>query len=276
MSGIQRTAPGGAEGKPRELPTLPIVVARLLQLYAREEYRVEEVVALLETDPAISARVLRLANSAYYGFAGQVNRLHQGLVLLGGVTVQCIALSSTVLRRWARRAPPAPVREIWVHAFLCGAGGRHLGCRLPASADLPPPDAFFVIGLFHDIGKIYFLAEAPDAYVPLLENLAGEDLRTAEREQFGQDHASAGGDLLEAWGLPSRVVNVVRHHHSGELRSDLRPALDVVRSVHALLAKADEDETSASEVVPQALRGDLRAHLEQERPGAEAFYEAIV
>jgi HD-like signal output (HDOD) protein len=258
-----------------DLPTLPIVVARLIRLYASEDYSVDEVVAALETDPPISSRVLRLANSAYYGFLGQVERLQRGVVLLGGVTVQSIALGATVLRRWARSAPPAPVREIWVHAYLCGVGGRHLGCRLPLSADLPPPDALFMIGLFHDVGKIWFLAQDPDSYPALLENLAGEELRAAEREQFGQDHAGMGGDLLEAWGLPSRVVHVVRHHHGGDLRAELRPALDVIRCVDGLLAEGEADGIPMGNALPQALRGDLRVHLEKARPAAETFYEAI-
>lgn len=257
------------------LPTLPFVVGRLLRCYSSEDYSVEEVVAALESDPPISGRVLRLANSAYYGFPGQVERLHHGVVLLGGVTVQSIALGATVLRKWARRAPPAAVREIWVHAYLCGAGCRFLGSRLPERPGLPVPDALFMIGLFHDIGKIFYLAKDPDRYVSFLEDLAGEELRAAEREHFGQDHAETGGDLLDLWGLPSRMAHVVRHHHCGELRQELRPALEVVRSVHGLLVEGEVGGASATGAVPEALRGDARAHLEKERPSAEAFYEAI-
>jgi HD-like signal output (HDOD) protein len=267
--------PSRLGGEVGHLPTLPIVGARLLQFYSSEDYSVDEVVAALESDPPISGRVLRLANSAYYGFSRQVERLHHGVVLLGGVTVQSIALSATVLRKWARNAPPGTVREIWVHACLCGAGCRYLGCRLPASPDLPSPDALYMIGLFHDVGKIFYLARAPDSYVGLLENLSGVELRAAERDQFGQDHAEMSGDLLEAWGLPSRMVNVVRHHHCGELRAELRPALEVIRCIHGLLDEEEAGGVPASDAVPEALRGDVLAHLERERPGAEAFYEAI-
>ena len=272
---IPRVAPRLLEGETGDLPTLPIVVARLLRFYASEDYSVEEVVAALESDPPISGRVLRLANSAYYGFSGHVERLHHGVVLLGGVTVQSIALGATVLRKWARRAPPEAVREIWVHAYLCGTGCRYLASRLPSSPSLPAPDSLFMIGLFHDIGKIFYLARAPDAYVGLLEELRGEELREAEREHFGQDHAETSGDLLELWGLPTRMVNVVRHHHCGELRAELRPALEVIRRVHGLLDGGEASEIPPSDALPKALLGDAEAHLKEERPAAEAFYEAI-
>jgi HD-like signal output (HDOD) protein len=272
---VPQIAPRRQQSEVGELPTLPMVVARLIRLYASEDYSVDDVVTALETDPPISSRVLRLANSAYYGFHRRVERLHHGVVLLGGVTVQSIALSATVLRRWGRSAPPEPVRKIWVHSYLCGAGCRYLGCRLPPSTDLPPPDALFMIGLFHDVGKIFFLAQNPDAYAALLERVTEEELRRAEQEEFGQDHAGMGGDLLETWGLPDRVVNVVRHHHCGELRAELRPALDAVRLVQGLLVEEQPEGDSAGDTLPKALCGDVRAYLERARPEAEGFYEAI-
>lgn len=257
------------------MPTLPVVVARLIRLYASEEYSIDQVVCALEADPSMSGRVLRLANSAYYGFAGTVERLPHALVLLGGITVQSVALATTVLRRWARSAPPAHVREIWIHAYLCGSGCRYLGARLPTSTDLPLPDALFMVGLFHDIGKILFLAQEPDGYAALLESLTGEELREAEREHFQEDHAATGGDLLVAWHLPDRVSSLVRHHHAGELRAEFRQPLEVLRGVHRLLQGDDAGGGATGSSLPRALRDDVREHLEKARPGAKAFYEAI-
>lgn len=272
-------APGRGSRRPEsgveELPTLPVVVTRLLRLYASEEYSIDEVACALETDPSMSGRVLRLANSAYYGFSGEVERLHHALVLLGGVTVQSVALATTVLRRWARGAPPVHVREIWIHAYLCGSGCRYLGSRLPTADDLPLPDAFFLVGLFHDIGKILFLAQAPDSYAGLLESLAGEELRRAEEEHFHGDHAVTGGDLLAAWRLPVRVSSLVRHHHAGELRAELQRPLEVLRGVHRLLREDDSGGRFPGHTLSDALRSDVRDHLERARPGAKAFYEAI-
>jgi HD-like signal output (HDOD) protein len=141
--------------------------------------------------------------------------------------------------------------------------------------DLPPPDALFMIGLFHDIGKIFLLAQDAEVYALLLGNLSGEELREAERERFGQDHAGMGGDLLDAWGLPNRMVNVVRYHHHGDLRSELQPALDLIRCVDGLLVEVEAGGVPTTDALPRALIDDLRTHLERARPGAEEFYEAI-
>jgi HD-like signal output (HDOD) protein len=100
-----QTAPQRLEREVGDLPTLAIVVARILRLYPSEDYSVDEVVQALETDPPISSRILKLANCAYYGFSRRVEHLHHGVVLLGGITVQNMALSATMIRRWARSAP---------------------------------------------------------------------------------------------------------------------------------------------------------------------------
>lgn len=259
------------------LPTLPVVVARLVHLYASEDYSVEEIVTVLEADPPVSGRLLRLANSAYYGFPGDVDTLRRAVVLLGGVTVQGLVLGTTVFRRWSRHAAPAAVREIWVHAYLCGLGCRYLARRLPPHPHLPLPDTLFLAGLFHDVGKIYFLAKEPDEYGVLLETAQGVDLRIEERAKYGQDHAEMGGRLLESWGFPQPVVRAVEYHHGDGLRAELRPAWRITRGVHRLLAtsEGEEEPAPADGPLPEALMNDLKTHLEASRAGAEAFYEAI-
>jgi hypothetical protein len=84
-----------------------------------------------------------------------------------------------------------------------------------------------------------------------------------------------GAALLAAWGLPGRIVALVRHHHGGELRAELRPALDVIRCIDGLLAEGEAGGVPASGFLSAALCDDVRVHLEQARPGAEAFYEAV-
>lgn len=257
------------------LPTLPIVVARLMHLYASEDYGMQEIVSQLETDPSVSGRLLRLANSAYYGVPREVDTLHRAVVLLGGVIVQGLALGMTVFHRWNLSAAPEMVREIWVHSYLCASGCRYVACRLPSRCYPLRADTFFLAGLFHDVGKIIFLASAPGVYGEILEHVQGEELRREEREGFGKDHAEIGGELLGAWGFPENILCAVSFHHRSDLRADLLPAWRVTRAVHRILAGDKEQVDLGDRALPDALMEDLARHLEAARPKAEAFYEAI-
>jgi len=258
----------------RPLPTLPAVVARLLALYATEDYHAEEVATALETDPALAGRVLRLANSAYYGFVGRIDTLQRAVVLLGKVTVQALALAASLLRAWRGRALPGPVEDIWVHSYLCGVGCRHLARMLPRSAVRIAPDALFLAGLLHDVGKLLFLSEDPEGYAADLEAaLEPEvDLRTLEIERFGRDHGEAGGELLEAWNLPPWLSAVVRYHHDGELRAELRAPQELLAAAHGAVRG---EPAIPSQLVTEALAATLSERIEAARPEAEEFYRAL-
>ncbi len=256
----------------RSLPTLPAVVARLIALFATPDYRIEDAVRVLEHDPPISSRVLRLANSAYYGLPRRVDRLHRAVTLLGSATVQALCLASAVFELWGN-APPQPVRDLWTHAYLTGEGARFLARRTPHPAGRVHPDALFLAGLFHDLGKIGFLDADPEGYLRVLsEAHHGPDLRTGERALFGWDHAEAGAALLEHWNLPGPIVALVRHHHEGELRAELQTGLNLLRWAHAA---AGGTEPPGEPLLGAPLAGDLEAFLDRQKPQAEAFYNAL-
>jgi HD-like signal output (HDOD) protein len=235
---------------------------------------VAELVHTVEADPGIASRLLRLANSAYYGMHRRVHTLSAATVVLGRTTVQAVALGATLLDLWGDRPPPGPAEGLWIHAYLCGKGCRRLALRLPSSAGRAEPEALFLTGLLHDLGKILFLVREPQAYVEALERSADRpSLRAWEREHFGADHAHAGAETLEAWALPARLVEVVRHHHSGGLRAELRPDWHVLRATDDVLGGTLPDPREGGP--PEGLLADLAAYLETARAEAQAFYEAI-
>lgn len=262
------------EAANRPLPTLPVVVARLLALYATEDYQAKEVAAALETDPALSGRVLRLANSAYYGFVGRIDTVQRAVVLLGKVTVQAVALAASLLRAWRGRSLPGPVEDIWVHSYLSGVGCRHLGRLLPRSAVRTAPDALFLAGLLHDVGKLLFLSEDPQGYAADLEAAVEleTDLRPLEVERFGRDHGEAGGELLDAWNLPPWLSAVVRYHHDGELRAEFRAPQEVLAAAHGAVRR---QPATPSQLVSEGLAATLVERIEAARAEAEEFYRAL-
>ncbi len=253
------------------LPTLPAVVARVVAVYASEDHTPARVVAVLETDPPIASRVLRLANSPYYGFGGRVETLSRATVLLGAAAVQAVALGVGLLRAWGGGAVPGAVEGVWVHSYLCALGCRYLGRRLPRGNGLGSPDALFLAGLLHDVGKIWFLTRDPAGYAGALGEAAGAPLRLAEGQRFGQDHAAAGGELATAWGLPARLIALIRHHHGPALRAELAADARVLAAANG--AAGGEGELAPE--LPEGLAADLAAELLHRRPEAEGFFRAI-
>lgn len=257
----------------RPLPTLSAVVAQLLALYSEKDYTPEQVAAVLETDPGLSARVLRLANSAYYGFLGRVDSVQRSVVLLGEVTVQAVSLGTTLLRAWRGTRLPAAVEDVWVHSYVCGMLCRHAARLLPAHVLRASPDALFLAGLLHDVGKVLFLAEDGEGYGTALEEAAtAEALREREIERFGRDHARAGAELMQEWNLPPWLSALVRHHHGGALRAELRVPLEVLAAAHAAARGTD---SAPSETVTPGILAALAERRERAREEAEAFYRAI-
>ncbi|MHB8767155.1 MAG: HDOD domain-containing protein [Deferrisomatales bacterium] len=255
------------------LPTLPAVAARVVALYASGDYTLEQVTRTLEADPPIAGRVLRLANSAYYGLPGKVQTLRRAAVLLGAVTVQAVALGASLFGHWRGRPVPAAVETVWIHAYLTGLAARGLARRLPRDPHRSEPDALFLAGLLHDVGKIWFLSQDPEGYAQALaDHPASAGLQGVERERFGWDHAEAGGELLAAWGLPPRLTALVRYHHGPALRAELAADAEALAAANAAAAAREAPVGSG---LPPDLVADLAAETERARPEAEAFYHAI-
>lgn len=255
-------------------PTLPAVVVRLLAPCAEGQCSLTEMVRVIEADPAISSRVLRLANSAYYGFSRKVDTLERAVHALGGTTVLALALGHSVLKAWEGRTLPAAVEGIWVHSYLCALGSRHLAQRLSRVPYLSHPDTLFLTGLLHDMGKILFLAQDPEAYRQALEHTESKEaLLDWERGHFGADHGDSGGDALDAWQMPFSIAAVVRYHHRTGLRAELTPDWEVLRSVDWFANGAEPSEPSSW--LPEGLVSDLTPQMERFEAEAKAFYQVI-
>lgn len=255
------------------IPTLPAVVGRLLAVYASEDYTLAEIVGVIERDPSITTRLMRLANSPFYGTPGEVATVGGAVMLLGGATVQGLALGASLLKPWEMSLAPKAVRDLWVHSWLCGIGCRELAA-LARPAGGAEGGALFVGGLLHDIGKILLLKRDPPAYAELLEVSEGDvELMDAETERFGENHRELGFDALAAWGLPPLIAGFARARVLGDLRAEHRTEAGIFIAAHELSTKG-ESETGellfGGELVGRAGR-----IIADAIPVAESFYESI-
>lgn len=199
-----------------DLPALPQAGLKLMRLLEDPDVDVDAVVKVVRTDAPLSAKLLRVCNSAAYGARQAITSIDQAVFALGFSEVQRLAIALTfggVLNR-ALHSYEIDSEAYWLHSLLVGFGAEALAKsvdRFKAESS-----AAYTAGLLHDIGKLVLnraLARDSIATIRDLIETHGYSRLDAERDVVGFEHAEAGACLIERWGLPECLVEAVRHHH---------------------------------------------------------------
>jgi putative nucleotidyltransferase with HDIG domain len=262
----------------KKLPAFSPTVVRLAQLIRDEDTEIGEYEAVVQVDVALTANLLRMANSAYFGFARKIGSVRDAITLLGPRRVFQLGAMAAVE---AVVPPTLPGYGIdssayWLHSVAVAV----LSERAAKERKLATPTLTFTAGLLHDIGKLVisnFLASRADA---LRKSLAegNASLLQCERDLLGGDHSTIGAELAAAWNLPEEVGRVIAHHHEptavkngeGDVMVDLVHAADCLS--HSLGFGADVGEMQRA-VDPQAMvRLGLR-HQDLEHAASRALPE---
>lgn len=206
----------------RQAPTLgspPAVYRRLVEVLDDPRSGPHEVAAVIGQDTSLTARLLRIANSAYFAFSKPVDSVHQAVTFIGATHVRDIALATSVTSAF-RNVPPDLIHleDFWRHSIAVGIGARMLaGIRRESNVE-----RFFVAGMLHDLGRLVLYSSAPDAARAILEHAKDREclLYEAERELAGFDHGTIGGALMEQWNMSASLVECVTLHHRPEEARD--------------------------------------------------------
>lgn len=186
----------------------PESARRLAELTRKDVIRIEPIVQVLERDPALSARLLRLVNSAGYALRQRCTSVRHAATLVGTDRLHQIATTAAVLDLFDSRSSIAA--RIIEHSTIVGAFCRYFGAHLAL-----PVDDLFTAGFLHDIGKLMLLETEGEQYVQLLEKYADQPdtIHVVERSLYGFDHAVLGAHVLTAWNIPDPVPKIVAWHH---------------------------------------------------------------
>jgi putative nucleotidyltransferase with HDIG domain len=196
------------------LPTLSTVVSKMIQLVDNPKTSASSLARLIYTDQALTARILKLANSAYYGFPREISTVKMAIVVLGFNTVKEMGLSLSVFEvfKGVDNDTTFDISRFWQHSIGCGSAARMLGRRL----NYHLTGEAFVAGLLHDIGKIIFRQYLSKEFMTIINRVSkGEvDLDEAEMNIIGTTHSQVGAWLAEKWNLPRIIVDGIAFHHA--------------------------------------------------------------
>ena len=190
----------------------PILYYQLREKLDDPDSIFDDLAAIIKTDPAMSARLLKIVNSAFYGFDEKVDTLTHALNIIGTEQLTDLALASIVTSRFEGIPRDLINMEtFWMHSIACGIAARKIAMRMPGVE----AEKMYLGGMLHDIGSLILFKESPEDAKKILLRCkeSGENLFKVEKEILGYDHAEVGALLLSEWKLSGRLAEMVKYHH---------------------------------------------------------------
>ena len=199
-----------------DMPALPHVVLKVMELTDDPNSTAQDINAVLNQDQGMTAKVLRLANSAFYGFPRRIATVTDATLFLGFKTVRSIVMAASVsdiLSKEMKGYALAP-GELWRHSQCVAMAARQIARRNKSAL----VDVAYTAGLLHDIGKVILNDTVKDSYHEVVEMAAEQNIpfMDAENEVLGFNHAMIGSKLAEKWNLPPELVEAIAYHHNPE------------------------------------------------------------
>jgi putative nucleotidyltransferase with HDIG domain len=219
-----------------ELPPLPAVAARVMSMADDDRTSAMDLAQVLSTDQALTARLIRISNSAYYGFARRVSTVREAVVMLGFKQVRQVAVGASLINtfRGSKGANDAfNVDLFWGHSVAVAVAAEQLAKTTRAAR---PEDAF-TAGILHDIGRLVIRQVLPHEFAQAvaMAQSTGVPLFEAELQTTGYAHDDVGRALGERWKFPPHLVEAVRCHHDERLTPENDGLAGVIAQCHRLV-----------------------------------------
>lgn len=198
-----------------EFPTLPSIYTSLLEVISNPNSTVQDVANIIQKDQSSTVKILKSVNSSLYGIQGKISNLNQAIFYLGFNEVKNLLISISVIDIFSniKSSSNFNIADFWKHSIAVGVITRSIG-KLLSIKDL---DNFFLSGIIHDIGKLFFLKFFKDEYLDLI-NSTGKNNRLIIEEEldaFGVSHCVVGSLIAMKWKLPVPITNVINNHITG-------------------------------------------------------------
>lgn len=219
------------------IATLPEVTVKIMDLIDDPNATAQDLNQVIQNDPALGARILKVVNSAFYGVPGQVGSINRAIVLLGLNAIKNIAIAAslTKLFRSGKITESFSAKDLWLHSTATAAAARLLVNEL----SMGYLDEAFLAGLIHDLGLMVEIQSRRPKFIQCIETVLADEnrsLREVELEIFRATHEDFGRVLARTWKFPPTLINVIGGHHEPEHYSGEEAVLPTIVAVADTLA----------------------------------------
>ena len=220
-----------------DFPTLPTIYTQLIEVLNNSRSTVEDIAAIIEKDQSSSIKILKTVNSPIYGIKQKVDSIKQAIIYLGFQEVKNLVFSLSMINLFSskRKLEYFSIVDFWKHSIAVGVITRKLGGIIGEKR----LDSYFLSGIIHDIGKLYFLYFMQDEYAKTLENMISNNkiIFEAESEYLGSNHCDVGLQIAKKWDLPDNLSNSIYYHQSGFVDGKFDPLIACVH-IADIMARA--------------------------------------
>ena len=210
------------------LPTVPGTLRQISIMLEKPRITIDELGRFVSSDPALTAKILKMVNSAAYGFPGRISSVSHAIMLLGLNVIKGLLLGVSVFELMQKN-----MAGLWEHSLGCAWSARLIAQK----KNLKEPEEASVCGLLHDMGKVVMLLAFPREFEKAIAEAgsAGVTLYEAEKNFFAATHAEAGCWLAQRWHFPSNLVEAIGYHHTPQLARQSRMETAIVHVADILV-----------------------------------------
>ena len=229
--------------QPQALPTVPKIVHELIESFNNEDISIEAIARKIAADPVLSARLLRLANSAYYHVSRSIGTVDDAVAMLGFVTVRTLVISSGLTQGF-KNMPGLDLAKFWRYSLHTAAVSRWLSKLVGGNGDLA-----FTVGLMHGIGQLVMHAGMPEQMLAVDKQASPLDCRRLDMEQqsFGYNFATVGAELSRQWRFPLSFAEAISQFPDPAAAPTFNPVAGVIH-LAAWRARAEHNGLKPEEM----------------------------
>lgn len=195
-----------------DLVSLPETCSEINRLVEDPQASAQDIAQAISRDPGLSARLLKIANSSYFGFPSRIDTISRAVAIIGTQELRDLVLATSIIGTLGGiDNKVTPLRDFWKHSLRCAIIAR----TLAAHCHCGNLERYFVAGLLHDVGNLVLYRELPELASETLHEsrYSATPIERIERRVFGFDHAQLGAELMRAWQLPADLSEVTENHH---------------------------------------------------------------
>ena len=251
----------------KNLPSLPHILIKLIEVCNKEESEIKDISQVINKDSSLSAKVMRMVNSSYYGLPKRVTNIEKALLLLGIDAIKNIAVSASVYQAFKKAKDNSVfnLKQFWWHSLMCAILSKLIATK---TLYLSHEEAF-LSGLLHDLGKLVLWVNFSKEYAQILHSSKDQpDLLLAEETRLGATHCEVGAWVINRWNLQSFISDAVLYHHESIDRIiDALPMVKIIYVANILCPETNKEndvlESSAPELINIPLVEPLHANTKE-------------